>query len=117
MTHTKPQIVSFVWHDLFMGIDWDTMRYAFTISREHGDAVILRVPPGVQFAIGPESMLQFRLVYDETTVLAEVVLDVTYSRGADSLGLTDKVDEAKRWVKDANELLQQAKKHRVAGKP
>jgi len=95
-----------------MGIDWDTMRYAFTISREHGDAIILVIPARVQAGIGPESILQFRLVHDETTGLAEVVLDVTYSREADSLGLTDRVDEARRWVSDANELLQQAKKRR-----
>ena len=111
MTH-KPWITNFVWHNLFMGIDWDTMRYAFTISREHGDAIILVIPSRVQAGIGPESILQFRLVYDETTGLAELVLDVTYSPGIESLGLTDKIDEARKWVSDANELLEQGRKRR-----
>jgi len=114
MARAKPWITNFVWDDLFMSIDWDTMLYAFEISREHGDAGIFKTPPGVHFAIGPEKMLQFRLVYDETTGLAEVVLDITYRPEPLSLGLTDKVDEAQRWVNDANELLQQAKKRRLS---
>jgi hypothetical protein len=97
-----------------MSIDWDRRLYAFSISREYGDAIIVKVPPGIEYAMGPEGMLQFRLVHDETTGLSEIVLDITFRSGIEieSLGLTDKVDEAKRWVSDANELLQRAKKRR-----
>jgi hypothetical protein len=95
-----------------MCIDWDIMRYAFVISREYGGAKILKVPPGIQFAIGPEDMIRFRLVDDEVTGLTEVALDLTFQSETENLGVTDQVDEARRWVSDANELLQRAKKRR-----
>lgn len=117
MTHFKPHITGFMWHDLLMAISWENLERAFEITRQDGDAKLLHQPGGpgtfgVVAAIGSEQIQDFVLRIDTETNLAEVVLKVTYSPGEKCLGVTDRVAEAKRWVADANDLLRQAHQRR-----
>ncbi len=118
MTHIKPRITAFVYGDLIMTIDWDTMRYAFDISKGHGDAAIFIHPPpgsvypGMGAAISAPKIRCFSLRTDRDTGLTEVVLEVTYGSGKECLGLTDQVEEAEKWVATANELVRLARKRK-----
>jgi hypothetical protein len=109
----KPTITAFIWHADWLGIDWDIYRYAFTITRNDGGAVISSLPSGVEAGIDRTKMLGFWVIRGggegEDADLAEVILEVTYHSGIESLGLTRNVDEAEQWVRDANELLRSAK--------
>ncbi|MFN8569111.1 MAG: hypothetical protein U0Z44_16695 [Kouleothrix sp.] len=108
MTHFKPHITGFMWHDLLMAISWENLERAFEITRQDG-MLLLHQPggPGTfwgsRAAIGSEQFQDFVLRIDTETNLAEVVLKVTYSPGEKCLGVTDRVAEAKRWVADTND--------------
>jgi hypothetical protein len=114
----KPRIKAFVYGDSFMAIDWNTMRYAFDISTEHGDAGIFVHPPpgsvypGMGAAISAPKIRRFVLRPDQDTGLTEVVLEVTYGSGEECLGLTDQVEEAEKWVATANELVRLARERK-----
>ncbi len=112
MKRTKPRITRFGWHKRYMWIDRETTLYAFVISHEDGGAKIFMVPPGIHFGIEPEQMLQFRLVHDEETSREEVMLDLTFQSEPESLGVTDQAEDARKWVRDANALLEEAKRRR-----
>lgn len=119
MSNNKPRITAFVWHDQLMAIDWEDMQTAFDISVQHGDAGIFIPPPpdssysvGVQAAISAQNISHFELQLDPETGLTEVVLNVTYESGKKSLGLTNQLKEARRWVADANEIVRRVREER-----
>ena len=97
-----------------MAIDWQTMMFAFDITRSDGGAGIL-IPstdpdkPGVQAAIPPEKMLEFTIRKVPPTEYVEVILKVSYEPGEKCLGLTTQIEEAEKWVMDANKLLDEVR--------
>ena len=109
MASTKPRITDFRWHDKYMAIDWEMMLYAFVIDSQYGGAKILVHSPdlsvSVQGTISAHQIRRFLVRADEETGLAEVVLEVTYGSREECLGLTDKVEEARRWIARANDLI------------
>jgi hypothetical protein len=112
-TEYKPKIVSFQKHQKLLAINWETLKRGFSITVEHGDAVIHTLPaPNARFgyAIGSgieaEQIRRFFLRQDIETKLTEVVLEVTFEPNEKSLGLTDNVKEAEEWVREANMIIQ-----------
>jgi hypothetical protein len=107
-----------VWDDLFLAIHWDRLLYGFDITVQHGDAGIFTLPPpGASFpaigaAIGSSQIRGFTLKPEPESGLIEVVLEVTYNPNEESLGLTDQLEEAKRWVADANELVRRVRERK-----
>ncbi len=66
-------------------------------------------PPFVRAGIDTLKMLGFRLLPTETGNEVEIVLDVTYAPGVESLGITNALDEAAAWMQEANQILQEAR--------
>ncbi|BCX05925.1 MAG: hypothetical protein KatS3mg053_3863 [Candidatus Roseilinea sp.] len=110
MASTKPRITRLISDEYGLCIDWESTLFGFTMGREYGDAIIfVGDPPFVQAGIDTLKMLGFRLVPAEATNEVEIVLDVTYAPGFESLGITSAVDEATAWVQEANQILQEAR--------
>ncbi|WP_420632358.1 hypothetical protein [Candidatus Leptofilum sp.] len=111
MTKTKPTITKFRWHEKYLAIDWSIMMWAFVITSLDGGAKILNPSeeagkPGIQAAISFGKIRGFVLREDSDTGYAEVMLLVKFESGELCLGLTKQVEEAQKWVIDANQLLQ-----------
>ena len=111
----RPKILAFKWHATFMAIDWEGLERAFEIAMKHGDAGIFNPPidrpgTGVMGAISSSKIRRFATRPDPSSGLTEVVLEVTYGKGEESLGLTDQVEQAIRWVEDANRLVANARR-------
>lgn len=111
MTRAKQIITKFRWYKNHLAIDWPTMMDAFVINRSDGGALILHPSeeigkPGIQAAISFGKIHRFVLREDSDTGYAEVMLLVKFEPGELCLGLTKQVEEAKKWVSDANQLLQ-----------
>jgi hypothetical protein len=100
-----------------MAIDWQTMMEAFVITWPDGGAIIL-IPstvtgkPGIQAAISFDKIRGFTLREVPETEYAEVILEVNYEPSEKCLGLTKQVEEAKKWVTDANKLLNNVRKRK-----
>lgn len=115
MAHPKPAITKFRWHEGYMAIDWQTMKFAVDITRSDGGVGIL-IPstesdkPGVQAAISAHKIRRFVLRKVPETEYVEVVLEVNYEPGEKCLGLTKQVEEAIQWVIDANRLIDDVRK-------
>jgi hypothetical protein len=110
MSGAKPRITSLISDKYGLRIDWQSTLWGFTMGREHGDAIMfVGDPPFVQAGIDTLKMLGFRLLPTETGNAVEIVLDVTYAPGVESLGITNALDEAAAWVQEANQILQEAR--------
>jgi len=110
MPSTKPRITRIVSNKYGLRIDWESTLFGFAMSREHGDAVMfVGDPPFVQAGIDTLKMRGFRLVPAETAGEVEIVLDVIYAPGVESLGITNAINEATAWVQEANQILQEAR--------
>jgi hypothetical protein len=110
MPGAKPRIIALISDKYGLRIDWQSTLWGFTMGREHGDAIMfVGDPPFVQAGIDTLKMLGFRLLPTETGNEVEIVLDVTYAPGVESLGITNALDEAAAWVQEANQILQEAR--------
>lgn len=118
MIDSKPKIKEFVWHERFMAIHWDDMPYAFEISVQWGDAKIFHPPPpdsqygGIHGGVDLSQMGQFVLRPTQEIEQVEVVLEVTYGPREKSLGVTNQISTAERWVIAVNSLLQKLKAYK-----
>jgi len=110
MPGARPRIIALISDKYGLGIEWESTLLGFTMGREYGDAVIsVGDPPFVRAGIDTLKMLGFRLLPTETGNEVEIVLDVTYAPGVESLGITNALDEAAAWVQEANQILQEAR--------
>ncbi len=118
----KPSIARFEWthqHDADynkigpkLRLYWDSMEFYPAFSFETSPIAGYWLPPegfegqAKQVHILTREIQGFVLRPTATSGEFEVVLNVKYSPGERTLGLTDDQDEAQQWVNDVNQLLQ-----------
>ncbi len=109
MAPRKPRIIRFYSEEWGLGIDWDITRDAFILERQFGGAKLFGIPAYFQVGIDLREIVGFRLDLGNEADLAEVILDVTYHSGHESLGVTDQLEQAERWVQEANRIVADAR--------
>lgn len=114
----KPKITAFRWYgDRCLILDWETRRYAFSITAPDAGATIVVIDEkaglSVDAAISACDICRFFLEPIPNKRQVEVILEVTYGDGKKSLGVTDQIQQAQRWVANANEFVRQARENRA----
>ena len=107
-------IRQFKFHDKYLAIDWDILKWAFKISIPFGIANVFFQSPdkskydhGMWFAILPENIIRFVYQKEQNQEIGEVLM--LTKDGSISLGLTTEDTAAEKWVATVNEVILKAK--------
>jgi len=107
-------IQQFKFHDKYLAIDWDILKWAFKISIPFGIANVFFQSPdaskyehGMWFSVLPESIVEFVYQKKHKQEMGEVLM--LTKDGSISLGFTIEDDVATKWVATANEIILKAK--------
>lgn len=111
----QPRIIKQLrFHEKYISIDWDTLKWAAKISIPYGIANVFFEPidkekygTGMWFAISPTDITEFVFQKEDTLETGEIFLLTKDSKI--SLGTTSESDVAQKWVSTANRVVKGAK--------
>lgn len=107
-------IQQFRFHEKYLAIDWDALKWAFIISIPDGIANVFFQPTdtskyehGMWFAFLPEDITRISYQKERDQKMGEISILIKDKRI--SLGMTMEDDTAKKWTTTANEVIIKAK--------